>query len=183
MWQVSELELFVSALQAGEVVAAPAEGVYGYCADPFNPAALARLLELKKRDANKGFILLVPDAAALARVCAPLDTASAQAVETYWQPEQPPTTLLLPPRPELPPFLRGTFPTIAVRMPHVAYVQNYLQAWGGPLVSTSLNVSGAAPAITAAEVPSGIVTLTLPEALSGRASRIFDPVTGRWIRH
>ena len=54
-------------LARGELVAYPTETVYGLGADPFQPAALARLLAAKGRDAERGLSLLVADADALAR--------------------------------------------------------------------------------------------------------------------
>lgn len=182
MWSQAELRAFREALGAGQVTAAPAEGQYGYCVDPFNEAALAKLVARKQRDASKGFILLVPDVAALAQVCAPLDSTAQAAIERYWQVGQAPTTLLLSPIQTLPALLSGTFSTIAVRCPQVDYVQEYLQAWGKPLVSTSLNVAGAEPAVQAVEVPTDIAALTLAEPLSGASSRIYDPLTERFLR-
>jgi tRNA A37 threonylcarbamoyladenosine synthetase subunit TsaC/SUA5/YrdC len=79
-------------------------------------------------------------------------------------------------------LLTGDFGTLAIRLPQPAYMQAYLQAAAIPLVSTSLNISGEAPATHAAAIPTGTPSLTLNEPLSGTPSRIFNPMTNQWLR-
>ncbi len=55
------LREWLIALSCGGVVAAPAEGVYGYCCDPFSEIALQNLINLKQRDPAKGLIILIHD--------------------------------------------------------------------------------------------------------------------------
>lgn len=172
-----------AALKRGDIVAAPAEGVYGYCCDPFNTAALERLMTAKQRSPNKGLIVLVNDTAQLERLCPLPFTASEQeAIATLWDSTQPPTTLILPALPSLSPLLTGGRDTLAIRRPNSPYMQEYLAAWGHPLVSTSFNLSGEAPATEAAQIPADIPALTLPKPLSGTPSRIYSPATRTWLR-
>lgn len=181
-WSQPQLEAWCAVLHAGGVAVAPAEGVYGYCADPFNPVALEALMARKQRDASKGLIVLVSDIAQLARLCPPLPERCQQAIAIHWQAGQPPTTLILPVLNTLPPLLTGAHGTLAIRLPHTPYMQEYLAAYGGPLVSTSCNISGQPAAMMASQLPEGVPALTLPAALSGTPSRIFNPLTGRWLR-
>src|SRR6478735_6570345 len=67
--RILELELFGShrdlaseataLLKAGEVVAVPTETVYGLAADAFNPAAVAKIFEVKGRPAHDPLIVHV----------------------------------------------------------------------------------------------------------------------------
>ena len=182
MFTTHQLEQWSAALHNSQVTAAPAEGVYGYCANPFNSAALASLIALKKRNSAKGFIVLVAEVSWLQRLCPPLPQPCRQAIQKYWQPGQPPTTLILPALPTLPENLTGAFPTLAVRLPQVEYMQQYLRAFGGPLVSTSLNESGQPPATRIGQIPPGIPALTLEQPLPGTPSRIYNPLTTEWLR-
>lgn len=186
------LVTWLAALRAGQIAAAPAEGVYGYCADPFNPAALQALIALKQRNPAKGFIMLVSNPyqlAAVANLASP-QPAVAKAIATYFpfdDSPQLPTTLILPAAQGLNPALTGAHsasghPTVAVRAPTCAYMREYLQAFGGPLVSTSLNLSGQPPATHALQIPADIPALTLPQPLSGTPSRIFNPLQNEWLR-
>lgn len=181
-WLPAQLAPWLAALKAGGVVAAPAEGLYGYCADPFNPAALRALMEIKQRDPSKGLIVLISAVEQLGRLCPPLTEAQQIAIATHWQPGQPPTTLILPALATLTPLLTGGHATIAVRLPQNPYMQEYLAAAQTPLVSTSANLSGQPAATTAAQLAPEVPALTLPQPLSGTPSRIFNPQTGHWLR-
>jgi L-threonylcarbamoyladenylate synthase len=56
---------------------------------------------------------------------------------------------LLPCRPETPVWLRGSHPTLAVRVTGHPLAAAICDAFGGPVVSTSANTSGRPPALTA----------------------------------
>ena len=178
-----ELNTFTQALKNGEVVAAPAEGVYGYCADPFNPSALKALTNRKKRAANKGLIVLISHTTDLAKVCSLLGDDTLYKIYEIWgQRDASPTTLVLPSLPDLSPLLTGERDTIAVRLPDCDYMKEYLDAWGGPLVSTSLNESGKDPITKGKDVPEDITSLTLEDPLDGGVSKIYDVRKGEWLR-
>lgn len=180
-WQPPQLEEWLQAVRQGTLAAAPAEGMYGYVANPFNVQAVEAIHNAKQRPANKGFIVLVSDATQLPQLCTTLEDNHIAAIDACWQPHQPPITLILPVKPELA-YLTGNLPTIAVRMAFAPYMQAYLQAVGTPLVSTSLNLSGEAPVLEAAAIPAGVTALTLPYKLSGQPSRIYNPATNKWLR-
>lgn len=176
------LREWLIALSSGGVVAAPAEGVYGYCCDPLREIALQKLINLKQRDPAKGLIILIHDKRQLKEVCAPLGKVEREAVATYWVDGQPPTTLILPTKRDLSPLLTGGRDTIAIRYARVGYMREYLTAWGQPLVSSSLNSSGDPPVTEATAMPAGMVALTVARPLSGNSSRIYDCAARRWLR-
>lgn len=188
LWSDIQLTPWCAALTHGEAVAAPAEGVYGYCADPFNAQALQKLVELKQRDENKGFICLINTLTQLDRLCAPLTDKAQAMIHAVWstaeegQDTWPPVTLILPAREDLPQALTGGNGTVAVRKPHNGHMLEYLEAWGAPLVSTSLNKSGERPAIDAGDIPINIPVLTFNKPLSGEVSRIYNVLTSEWVR-
>lgn len=131
------IRLAVDALLAGGVIAYPTEGVYGLGCLPDEPRALARLLDIKARDAGKGLILLAarpddlegwvldPD---LERLPAP-------------QPALP-VTWLARPGPRTSPLLTGKHSTIAVRLAANPVALAICRAAGMPVTSTSANRSG-----------------------------------------
>ncbi len=55
---MENFEQVLEALQKGEVIAYPTEGVFGVGCDPDNPEAIQKLLELKQRPVEKGLILI-----------------------------------------------------------------------------------------------------------------------------
>ncbi len=174
-----ELNTFVENLEAGEVVAAPAEGVYGYCVDPFNEKALQKLVKLKGRTPSKGFITLISNIEQLAELTSGLSKSDCALIREYW-PGQ--VTLIFPAANNLPHLLTGGEKTIAVRLPQKDYMQEYLHRWGRPLVSTSANISGEAPATRAAEVLADIYILPNPSPLDGSTSVLVDSKTKKKLR-
>lgn len=180
-WSLEQLQPWLKTLHNGGIAAAPAEGMYGYVANPFNPQALEKLFEIKQRNAAKGFIVLISSLKQLETLTPhPLEEPYKSAIRRHWP--YPPVTLVLPALPSLPPLLTGGLPTLAIRYPHKDYILEYLDAFGGPLVSTSLNISGQPPATSAQQIPAHIPALTLPKPLSGRPSRIYNPLEDAWLR-
>ena len=72
----------VRILRAGGVVAYPTEAVYGLGCDPFDEAAILRLLAIKGRAMDKGLILIAADHDQLA----PLQAAGQPGVERHRAP-------------------------------------------------------------------------------------------------
>ena len=142
------LDEAVARLARGELVAYPTETVYGLGADPGQPAALARLLAAKGREAERGLSLLVADAAALARFAPGLPAAAARLAASFWP---GPLTLVVP-------VGAGAFPGVATllgvgfRCSPQPTAAALAKAARHPVVSTSCNRTGAPPAATAAEV-------------------------------
>jgi tRNA threonylcarbamoyl adenosine modification protein (Sua5/YciO/YrdC/YwlC family) len=132
----------------GELVAYPTETVYGLGAEAFSPAALARLVELKGREAERGLSVLVPDAAALARHAAPLPPAAALLAARFWP---GPLTLVVP---VADPRFAGVRTPLGVgfRCSSQPTACALARAAEQPVVSTSCNRSGAPPCTTAADV-------------------------------
>lgn len=55
---MNNFEFVVEALQQGEVIAYPTEGVFGVGCDPDNLSAIDKLLALKQRPVEQGLILI-----------------------------------------------------------------------------------------------------------------------------
>ncbi len=179
-YTAEEIDLAIEKLKRGEVIAAPAEGVYGYCADPLNPEALQELIDIKKRTADKvGFVVMVRHIEDVRLLVSELTTDMEKLMDKHW-PGQ--VTLLLPAKEGLPEKLTGGSGKIAVRMPEPEYVQEYLRNWGAPLVSTSANITGQAPALHQKDLDPLVFALPTPQRLLGTVSRIIDAETGEQIR-
>ena len=63
---ITDVDTAVDRLRAGGVVAVPTETVYGLAADAENPAAVARIFEVKGRPAGHPLIVHLADAGQLA---------------------------------------------------------------------------------------------------------------------
>jgi L-threonylcarbamoyladenylate synthase len=134
-----------SLLRAGAVIAYPTEGVYGLGCDPQNQAAVERILRLKGRSAGKGLILIGADETQLWPYIRMVDEVRMAQVRATWP---GPVTWVFPARDDINPLISGGRRTVAVRVTSHPGAAALCAAFGGALVSTSANVSGAKPART-----------------------------------
>jgi L-threonylcarbamoyladenylate synthase len=130
-------------LRNGGVVLHATEGVWGFSCDPMSAAGVHKILALKGRAANKGFILIAADANEFAAALAQLAPQHRQHVLASW----PGAHTWILPDDHYPPVIRGFRDTVACRVPGHAQARALCAAFGGVLVSTSANQSGQ-PAIS-----------------------------------
>ena len=171
-------------IQRGCIVAYPTEGVYGLGCDPAQPAAVERILQLKARAASKGLILVASSWLQLNSCIAPLDASERARLDASWP---GPTTWIVPAANSVSPRITGNRSTIAVRISNHATVRALCNACKHALVSTSANLSGEAPLLTATAVQrvfgnqlDAIVTGELGKL--GAATPVFDVTTGNQLR-
>ena len=129
----------VKALREGGVIAYPTEAVYGLGCDPNDAAALQRILDIKAREANKGFILIAASQDQLAPFLAPLKPDWQAQLDAAWP---GPITFVLPAAKSVSPLLTGQRETLAVRVSAHPLVKQLCTDYGGAIVSTSANLSG-----------------------------------------
>jgi L-threonylcarbamoyladenylate synthase len=136
-------------LRRGGIIAYPTEGVYGLGCDPLDPAAVQCLLDLKGRSAAKGFILIAADLAQIEPyLCLPSQEIRDRLLAAW----PGPVTFVVPAAAWTPPWLRGRFASLAVRVTAHPTAAALCRAFGRPLVSTSANKSGQRPARNALAV-------------------------------
>lgn len=138
-----KLDRAVQTLHSGGIIAYPTEAVFGLGCDPHNAQTVQRLLEIKQRPIHKGLILIASDQQQLAPYIQPPSQALQNKLNASWP---GPVTWLLPARPEVPEYLRGEHTTLAVRVTAHPLAAALCSAFGGPIVSTSANPGGLAPA-------------------------------------
>ena len=170
----------------GGIIAYPTEAVFGLGCDPDNTTAIEKLLNIKKRSADKGLILL---AASFEQLLPYIDESKISAKEREVIISRWPNgvTQLLPKRADLPSLLSGIFNTIAVRVTDQEDVVKLCNAVGKPIVSTSANLSGQLPAKNWHDIPA-LLTEQIDCTIKGETlgymqpSKIIDAFTGKTIR-
>ena len=120
------------------------EGVFGLGCDPDEPSAIARLLQIKQREKNKGLILI---AANFSQLEPYIDVkAIAPAILDKIQQSWPgPVTWIVPKSERCSDWVSGQFDTVAVRVSDHPDVQALCHAFEKPVTSTSANLSGEPP--------------------------------------
>jgi len=124
-------------LLRGGVIAYPTEGVFGLGCLPSNEQAVMRVLDIKRRDAAKGLILIAASADQFD------DWIALPGGATLPEPDlSHPVTWIVPPGPNVTPLLRGEHASLAVRITTNPTARALCLAVDSPLVSTSANLSG-----------------------------------------
>lgn len=126
-------------LRSGGLVAFPTETVYGLGADAFNPAAVARIFEVKGRPASDPLIVHIADREDLYRVAREVPEVALRLAEQFMP---GPLTFVLWKRPEVPDVITAGKPTVAVRMPAHPIALGLIRAAGVPVVAPSANRFG-----------------------------------------
>ncbi|KJZ14539.1 tRNA threonylcarbamoyladenosine biosynthesis protein RimN [Halomonas sp. S2151] len=181
----SSLVPVVDALRRGGVIAYPTEAVWGLGCDPDNEEALTRLLRLKRRDPAKGVILIAATIEQFAPWLEGLPADLHAPLVASWP---GPNTWLVPDNGRTPSLVRGCHDKVALRVSDHPGVQALCRAFGGPLVSTSANRAGEAPAMSEADIRrifGNELDAVVPGALGGnpRPSTIRDLLSRETLRH
>lgn len=133
-------------LRSGGLLAYPTETVYGL-GGLAEDGPLRALAALKRRDADKPFLLLLPDPRAAAGLV--WNRCARRLAERLWP---GPLTLVLPdPGRSFPAQVRGASGGVAVRMSPAPVARQILDEVGAPITSTSANPPGGSPACSGQE--------------------------------
>lgn len=141
------MRLARTAIGRGDLVVIPTDTVYGVAADAFNPDAVARLIAAKGRTRQSPPPVLIPGIPTLDALAEEVPDAVRALVAAYWPGA---LTVVVPARSSLAWDLGDTGGTVALRMP-ANRVALELLSETGPLAVSSANLTGRAPAVTAAE--------------------------------
>jgi len=152
-WSPEEVEASIAGtiahLQAGGVLAYPTETVYGF-GGAVDYESVERLVKLKRRPSAKPFLLLISASEMLTRLGLHLTSSAARIAARHWP---GPVTLVLPGgERRVPDRLRGPEGGVAVRWTPHPGLTRLIQAYGDPITSTSANLPGVPPAMSATEI-------------------------------
>jgi L-threonylcarbamoyladenylate synthase len=150
-------------LRGGGVVAFPTDTVYGLGADAADELAQRRIYQIKGRPVGMPLILMAAAESQLAG-WVHLDSRAEEIIRRWWP---GPLTVIL--------HARGGG-TLGVRIPNHDVALELLRA-SGPLMTTSANLHGKDPAMTAgeaAELPGVTAILDGGPAPGGTASTVLD---------
>jgi L-threonylcarbamoyladenylate synthase len=145
----SDIAYAAALLEAGEVVAIPTETVYGLAANAFDPQAIAKIYEIKRRPRFNPLILHTDRRERVERWTGPWPAGAMAFAERFWP---GPLTLLLPRGPEIPDLATAGQPRVAFRVPALVPTQELLRRLPFPLAAPSANPSGYVSPTSAAHV-------------------------------
>lgn len=179
------LQSAVDALRLGGVIAYPTEAVFGLGCNPSSNAALQRLIDIKGRDAHKGFILIASAQSQLTEFLAPVSSDQQQTLDEHWP---GPVTFVIPASSKVKNTLvAGYRDTLAVRVSRHPVVVALCDLYDGAIVSTSANRSGEPALRSSSEVRSSMgadldYVIDAPVGELDSPTKIFELVSGKQLR-
>ena len=174
-----QIEMGISILKQGGLVAYPTDTVYGLGAGVNIPQAVERVYRVKERPLDMALPLLLADILQISEVAEPVPPI-AWILASKFLPGA--LTMVLPKSKSIPDNITAGGNTVAIRIPAHPVPVALVRGLGMPIVGTSANLSGKPSALTADEVYSQFgnkVDLVIDggKCPGGRESTIID-VTG-----
>jgi L-threonylcarbamoyladenylate synthase len=145
----TSLDLAVTHLRHGRIVAFPTETYYGLAVDPECASAVEKLFAVKNRPADKPLLLLIEKTEQLGSVVQNIPSIYWPLIKKYWP---GPLTLIFPARKSLSSRITGNTGTVGIRISPHPIAQGLVRRMGKPITATSANISGLPPARSAQEV-------------------------------
>mgnify|MGYP001270223489 CR=1 FL=1 len=143
------LEAVAQVFMRGGVVAFPTDTLYGLGCSLFDVAAVELIGKLKRRAPRRAYISLVPEPSQADGLALSVSPVARRLIREFWP---GPLSLIFVAAEIVPAAVRGEGGTIALRCPKDVLSHALLPRVGGPVVSSSANLSGQRPAETAEEV-------------------------------
>ena len=138
------LDSVLEHVSGGGLLAYPTETVYGF-GGVLTRSVIEGLVALKGRDRAKPMLLLVPDREAVSDLT--WTPEAIELAEVFWPGSV--TLVLSDPEVRYPDGVRGPAGNVAIRVSPHPLVGELVRGLGGPILSTSANRSGEAPALDA----------------------------------
>jgi L-threonylcarbamoyladenylate synthase len=136
-------------IRAGGVVAFPTETVYGLGADAFNPLAVARIFEIKRRPHFDPLIIHIASLPDMRKIVSKVTPLARKLIDRFWP---GPLTVVLSKKGEVPDIVTAGLETVAVRMPDHPIALRLIKEAGCPLAAPSANPFGYLSPTTAEHV-------------------------------
>ncbi len=146
---ISDIEKAAEVLRAGGLVALPTETVYGLGANAEDPAAVARIFQVKGRPPSHPLIVHIGGAEQLGDWVVEVPATARLLAERFWP---GPLTLVLRRGRRVPLGATGGLETVAVRVPGHPVALALLSAFGGGVTAPSANRFGSVSPTTADHV-------------------------------
>tara|TARA_B100001250_G_scaffold411129_1_gene439074 strand:+ start:8685 stop:9245 length:561 start_codon:yes stop_codon:yes gene_type:complete len=126
-------------LKSGKILIHPTESIWGFGCDAFNPNAVKKIFDIKKRDIKKSFILLARSIDSIDNSLCSLSKEDKEYLSRYWP---GPYTFLIKYKDNIPEHLKNDSYKLAVRVSNHLPIKILLERFRGLMVSTSANISG-----------------------------------------
>ncbi|MFB6088268.1 MAG: L-threonylcarbamoyladenylate synthase [Candidatus Aenigmatarchaeota archaeon] len=146
----------VATLIKGGIIAYPTDTIYGLGCDAMNMDSVKRLFKIKKRSPLDPISISLPQISEISRFAHVNNKDFMNQLEKY-DLLPGPVTLILKKRDHVPDILTAGKDTIGVRIPGHRVTRSLSEDLGGPITTTSANISSEEPASTYDDLSEEIV--------------------------
>lgn len=143
-----DISFIIEELKKGRVLAYPSDTIYGIGCDAESKMAVEKIFKIKKRDDKHPLLILVNNFSMLKKYCY-ISCDQERELRKIWNKNEPPTTVILKSKKNLPSMITCGHDSIAVRMlrnngnlQKIELLIKIIEGIALPLISTSLNKSG-----------------------------------------
>src|SRR5258706_7058070 len=150
--EAPDAQVMLAAAEAvlrGGVIAFPTDTLYGLGCSLFDVSAVEMVARLKRRDPKLAVISLISDPRQIHGLATDISPVAEALVAQFWP---GPLSLIFRAAAIVPNGVLGAGGTVALRCPKDTLCHTLLDFIGGPVVSSSANLSGQPPAETAEDV-------------------------------
>lgn len=135
---IKTLEAATERLKQGGLILYPTDTIWGIGCDAFNEGAIENIYKLKGRSAEKSLIILVDEARNLFKYLSNPHPDIIQIIRAF----ERPTTVIYEDPIGFPDRLLAADGSLGIRVVRDAFCKRLIKKFGGPIVSTSANLSG-----------------------------------------
>ena len=139
-------------LLSGQLCIFPCDTIWGIMGLAQKETAI-KLAALKKRPSSKGFVILIPKQHHLSDWVDTITDKQYQLMRAFWPGE---LTMIFKAAPHVPTEIKGDHSGIAIRHPQCPLLNTLLDLVDAPLISSSVNLHGAATIHDMAQIPEHI---------------------------
>lgn len=133
-----DLEQCHLALTSGKPILYPTDTIWGLGCDAKNEQAVDSVIQLKRRPEEKSLIVLLASTEALEEFTGPIEGYVLMRIQQFKEP----TTVIFPKGKNLAVSILAKDGSIGIRIVKDPFCKALIELLGGPLVSTSANLSG-----------------------------------------
>jgi len=126
-------------IKKGGIVTFPTETVYGLGANAFNPLAVARIFEVKRRPYFDPLIVHVANPSSVEKLTKETPSNAKKLIEKFWP---GPLTIVLSKEEKIPDIVTAGLPTLAIRMPNHPMALALIEESECPIAAPSANPFG-----------------------------------------
>ena len=133
-----DISEIASLLKKGKIICYPTDTIWGLGCDALHEPSVERISALKGRVPDKGYVLLVANIEMLKRFVPKMPPR----LETLLSHHQRPLTMIYSETEGLPDWVKAPDGSAAIRVATDEFCRELIEAFDGPIVSTSANKSG-----------------------------------------